>query len=82
MHRYVIIFIVLSILYCLAVCTLLRRQNDEKQCYDDECRDDIELVKYVKEIKNDCASLCETSEKAEQQFHRGSIYLSNSLIYT
>ena len=46
-----------------------------KQCNDDECWDNDKLLKYVKEIKIDCASLCETSEKAEQQFHRGNTYL-------
>ena len=78
----VYIFIVLPILYCLAECTLLRRQNDEKQCYDDECRDNNELIKYVKKIKIDCGSLCETSEKTEKQFHRGNAYLPNSLKYS
>ena len=76
------IFIVLPILYCLANCTLLRRQNGEKQCYDDECRYNDELIKYVKAIKIDCGSLCETSEKAEKQFHRGNTYLPNSLKYS
>ena len=76
------IFIVLPILYYLVECTQFRRQNDEKQCYDVECRDNNELIKYVKEIKIDCGSLCETSEKAEQQFHRGNTYLPNSLKYS
>lgn len=75
MELSVYVLFVLSILYSFAKCTLLSKKNDMKQCNDDECWDNDKLLKYVKEIKIGCASLCETSEKAEQQFHRGNTYL-------
>lgn len=63
---------VLPILDSLVKCTLLRKKYDMKQCYNNDCWDDNKLIKYVKEIKIDCACLCETSEEAEKQFYKGS----------
>ena len=75
MELSVYLFFVLSILYSFAECTLLRRKSNMNQCKDDGGWDNDKLLKYVKEIKIDCASLCRTSEKEEQQFHRGNTYL-------